>query len=268
MKVLLTGSLVVFLSTPTDAKAVEIVAHRGASFDAPENTLASVNLAWKRRADAVEIDVYLSKDGRILAFHDKTTKRTAGVNRKIGDQTFAELRKLDVGTWKGKRYKGEKIPTLVEVLKTIPDGKRLYIEIKCGPEIIPALARDLKSAGKKPEQTAIIGFSFATMTKIKRELPKLDVYWVIGLKQNKTTKRWKPSLGEILKKTKAANLRGVHLSDKPVITKAYVTKLHETGLRVGVWTVNDLKAARRLQSAGVDGLTTDRPGWLRENLNR
>ena len=167
-----------------NAVAVEIIGHRGASHDAPENTLASVNLAWKRNADAVEIDCYLSKDGKIVVVHDKTTKRYGGPDKKIVDQTLAELRKIDVGRWKNAKFAGEQIPTLGEVLKTIPAGKRLFIEIKCGPEIVPELKRVLKAAGKKSTQTAVISFSHDVVTAVKKELPILQVYWVVGLKRH------------------------------------------------------------------------------------
>ncbi|MCA9017815.1 MAG: glycerophosphodiester phosphodiesterase, partial [Planctomycetaceae bacterium] len=117
--------------------AVEIIGHRGASYDAPENTLASVNLAWQRNADAVEIDIYLTKDGKIVAYHDKTTKRIGGRDQAVNEQTLAELQTLDVGAWKNEKYKEERIPTLTQILKAIPAGKRLFIEIKCGPEVLP-----------------------------------------------------------------------------------------------------------------------------------
>ena len=87
---------VVMTGMPEFVRAVEIIGHRGASRDAPENTLASVNLAWKRNADAVEIDVYLSKDGHIVVVHDETTKRYGGPDRKIADQTLADLKKLEL----------------------------------------------------------------------------------------------------------------------------------------------------------------------------
>lgn len=262
-------SLVMGVFTSNRAiEAVEIVGHRGASYDAPENTLASVKLAWKRGADAVEIDVYLSKDGRIVAIHDETTKRTAGVDRKVVDQSFAQLRKLDAGTWKGRKWAGEKIPSLREVLATIPAGKRLFIEVKCGDEIIPPLKRDLKAAGKKPAQSAVIGFSYSTMRKVKRELPDLDVFWVVGLKRDKKTKRWTPGVDEIVRKTKAAKLQGAHLSSKPVIDRDYVSRFQDASLKLFVWTVNDPQEAKRVIAAGVDGITTDRPGYLKRRLSR
>src|SRR5580698_8356847 len=102
---------------------MEIIAHRGSSFEAPENTLAAVNLAWRQRADAVEIDVHLSRDGRLVVIHDSNTRRTTGVNRKVARQTLAELHALDAGRWKGLTWLGEKIPSLEEVLASVPPGK-------------------------------------------------------------------------------------------------------------------------------------------------
>ena len=134
------------------AADVEIIAHRGASYDAPENTLEAVRLAWSQKADAVEVDVFLSKDGEVVLHHDATTKKLAGVDRKVVDQSYAELRQLDVGAWKGDQWYGVRIPKLDDVLATIPEGKRIFVEVKCGPEIIPALAKSFRQSGKKPEQ--------------------------------------------------------------------------------------------------------------------
>ena len=120
---------------------MEIIAHRGASHDAPENTLAAIRLAWQQEADAVEVDVQLSKDGKLVVIHDDNTKRSGRFARKVNAQTLDELRKLDVGRWKGKRWAGEKIPTLAAVLATVPDGKRLFVEFKCGPDGIPEFKR-------------------------------------------------------------------------------------------------------------------------------
>src|SRR5258706_7289864 len=121
---------------PPTKTRFEIIAHRGASHDSPVNTLAAVQLGWKQRADAVEIDVQFSKDNHIVVIHDDTTRKTGGLRRKVGEQTLAELRTLDVGRWKDARWRGEKIPTLAEVLATIPDQRRLFVDIKCGPECV------------------------------------------------------------------------------------------------------------------------------------
>ncbi|HUG91891.1 MAG TPA: glycerophosphodiester phosphodiesterase, partial [Planctomycetaceae bacterium] len=238
------------------AEGVEIIGHRGASHDAPENTLASVMLAWQQGADAVEIDVFLSKDGRIIAIHDKTTKRLAGLDRPVADQTFAELRQLDVGLWKGGQFAGERIPTLAEVLATIPDGRRLFIEIKCGPEIVPELKRELDAARKDPRQTAVIGFSLETVAAVKRELPLLACYWVVELKPDETTGRLIPDAGELIGQAREAGLEGLDVGNSPPIDAEFVAAVKAAELELYVWTVNDVEAARRLRDLGIDGLTT------------
>ena len=111
---------------------VKIIAHRGASHLAPENTLASVNLAWELGADAVEVDVHLTGDGRIVAIHDTTTGRTGGTQLEVAQTYSRHLRRLDVGRHKNHDFAGEPIPFLGEVLDTIPPGRHLFIEIKCG----------------------------------------------------------------------------------------------------------------------------------------
>ena len=91
---------------------VEIIGHRGASYLAPENTVASANLAWEKQADAVEVDIYLTQDSKIVVIHDSTTKRTAGQDMEVAKSTARQLRELDVGSFKNVDYAGEKIPLL------------------------------------------------------------------------------------------------------------------------------------------------------------
>src|SRR5438128_11840999 len=90
------------------ANLPELIAHRGASHDAPENTLAAVQLAWQQHADAVEVDVRISRDGQLVVIHDDNTLRTGKAARKVSDETLAELRSLDVGRWKGRQWSGER----------------------------------------------------------------------------------------------------------------------------------------------------------------
>ncbi len=247
------------------AFGLEIIGHRGASYDAPENTLSSFKLGYEQKADADECDIYLTKDGRIVVIHDGTTVRTGGVTNKISDQTFDELRRLDVGKWGKWKDLGfsEKIPSLVEVLELIPDGKRLFIEVKCGPEILPELETVLRHAGKRPEQTVIIGFGYETMQQAKAKSPKLQVLWLVS-KNNKTKKY--PPVKDLIEKAKAANLDGLDLESGFPIDKAFVDTVHRAGLKLYTWTVDDPALARKEASAGVEGITTNRPRWLREQL--
>jgi glycerophosphoryl diester phosphodiesterase len=245
--------------------AVEIIGHRGASFDAPENTLASFKLGYQQKADADELDIYLTRDGKIVVMHDASTARTAGVSNQLAAATFDELRRLDVGQWGKWQGKGfsEKIPALSEVLPLIPKGRRLFIEIKCGPEVLPELGRVLKRAGKKPEQTVLIGFGYDTMKQAKAAFPHLQVLWLAGA--DSKTKKYLP-VDELIRKAKAANLDGLDLESGFPMDSAFVKQVHAAGLKLYTWTVDDPELARKEAAAGVEGITTNRPGWLREQL--
>src|SRR3954471_3999319 len=231
----IVGSLVVAgLCMSSTAFATQIVGHRGASFDAPENTLSSFKLGYKQNADADELDIHLTKDGKVVVMHDYDTGRTGGTKLKISDHTLEELRALDIGKWGKWQGKGfsEKVPLLSEVLELIPDGKRLFIEIKCGPEILPELEKVLKKSGKKPEQTVIIGFGYETMLAAKEKFPNLEVDW-LGAPEKKNKKR--PTLEEMIQKAKAAKLDGLDLNSNFPIDKDFVDKVHKAGLKLYTW---------------------------------
>lgn len=267
------------LAAITHADAVEIIAHRGASYDAPENTLAAVNLGWKRNADAVEVDVFLSKDNRIVAIHDKNTKRTTGHDGLVREMTWPELRKLEAGSWKNKKYKGEPIPLLSDILATIPEGKYLVIEIKCGPEIIQPLAVLLERAKVAPSKTAIISFSFDVVVAAKKQFPKRAVYYLSSIKQNKNGGRWEPTVELLIKKARTAGLNGLSLgnmgSQGAVGNKSLVDYLRHmrkettaSDLGFYVWTVDSPKMGKLLADLGLDGITTNRPAFLKSQLNK
>jgi glycerophosphoryl diester phosphodiesterase len=238
---------------------IDIIGHRGASHDAPENTLAAFRLGWAQRADANELDIRLTRDGQVVVFHDATTRRIAGLDRPVDAQTLAQLQALDAGSWKSAAWAGERIPALTDVLATIPDGKRLYFEIKCGVEVLPALEQVIAEARSEAEQVALIGFGLATMAAAKKRLPKHDAYWVVENKEP-------PPLGSLISQAKAAGLDGLDLQGTFPIDRLLVENIKAAGLKLCTWTVDDLPTAKRLLEAGVDGITTNRPGWLREQL--
>jgi glycerophosphoryl diester phosphodiesterase len=244
--------------------SVEIIAHRGASHDAPENTLPAIKLAWEQGADAVEVDVHLSRDGRVAVIHDYSTAKTAGVKKKVCDQTWAELQKLDAGSWKHRRWAGACIPSLEAVLATVPKGKRLFIEVKCGEEFVAAAAADLQNRSAK--EVVVIGFSLPCMKKVKAAFPELEVCWIVEFKRNLRTGRWSPSATEVIEKTRAAGLDGLDVGAKGPITREFIQQAKQAGLTVYVWTVDSARAARKLIEASVDGITTNRPGWLRRRV--
>jgi len=246
---------------------VEIIGHRGASFDAPENTLSSFRLGYEQKADGVELDIHLTKDDKIVVMHDYDTARVGGSTNKIVNSTLAELRDYEIGRW-GKWTNGnfhEKIPLLSEVLPIIPPGKKLFIEIKTGPEIVPELVEVLKGAKAKPEQLVIITFNYESAIVAKKMLPQLKTYWLVGYAKDKVTGKF-PDLKQTIAKAKAGHLDGLDLNFNWPLTKETVGEIKRAGLECHVWTVDDSAKAKELAEAGVDSITTNRPGWLREQL--
>jgi glycerophosphoryl diester phosphodiesterase len=244
---------------------MEIVAHRGASADAPENTLAAVRLAWAQGADAVEVDVALSKDGRVVVLHDDSTERLAGRDRAVDEQTFAELRQLDVGAWKGERFRGERIPLLSEVLATVPKGRRLFVELKAGPEILSPLERVFEEAGDRAGRVTLIGFKRGTLAEAKRRFPRLRAYW-LSRKVLAGGEGPDPAAADLIAKAREAGLDGLDVQARAAVDAGFVRAAKAAGLSVYVWSVDEAADARRFATAGADGVTTDRPGALREEL--
>lgn len=246
-------------------RAVEFVAHRGASFDAPENTLASGKLAFVQNADALETDIWLTKDGQIIVSHDLNTKRTTGRDAKLIDLTFAEARQLDAGTWKDPKFAGEKLPTLEEQLALIPAGKRIFIELKAGPEIVPALKATLAKTHLKRSQLVLITFKLPAAKAAKEAMPDLPVQWLLSA-PSKDPKKPSPDLDEAIAQAKAAKLDGLDVNFNFPMDVAAMKKIRAAGLQIHVWTVDDPVVAKRWAALGVDSITTNRPGWLREQL--
>lgn len=254
----------VVASEPVDFKdaggkrMVEIVAHRGASFLAPENTLAAVNLAWELGADAVEVDVHLSADGRIVAIHDPCTNRTAGVRHPIATTPSNQLRLLNVGHRVGPEPRHEGIPFLEEVLCTIPPGRRLFIEIKCGREIIPPLGRILGHESRR-DHIAVIGFDLETLARCKAAMPETPMYHL------HKTRLGLPYRGGLIEQVRARGLDGLSVKWQG-LRPAFTQAVKAEGLDLYAWTVDDVRSASRLAAMGIDGITTNRPGWLRTHL--
>jgi glycerophosphoryl diester phosphodiesterase len=232
-----------------------IIAHRGASSIAPENTLSSALLAWQLKADAVEVDIFLSKDNRIMGIHDANTLRTSGEDYIVKDTHSSVLRGLEVGSFKDEKYRGEKIPFLEEIIETIPPGKELVIEIKCGSEVIHFL-KDIITKYGPGKRFSFICFDLETIIDIKRQFPDYRCYWLCGNKKMLNQK-----IGEVAR----AGLEGVSLKHS-IIDKEVMDMAGELELEVFTYTVNDAAEALRLIKLGVKGITTDRPLWLRETL--
>ena len=247
-----------------------IVAHRGASHDAPENTLAAFRLAWEQGADAIEGDFFLTKDGEIVCTHDKVTGRLNAEKRKmeVAKSTLAELQSLDVGSWKGERWKGERMPTLRDVFKLVPDGKRILVEVKCGAEILPALKKEIRACELRPEQIIIISFQKDVIRAAKRSLPEIKAFWLTSFKENKETGKVEPTEKAVMKTLPELRADGLSCGDHISIKPQFLESVRGAGFETHCWTINDPKRALELASFGMQSITTDRPALIREALER
>jgi len=243
------------------------IAHRGASFEAPENTLAAFELAWEQGADGIEGDFRLTRDGEIVCIHDETAKRTAEADMKVAGSSLAELRRLDAGAWKGEAWRGCRIPTLQELLATVPANGMMFIEVKCGPEILPPLARTLAQSGLQPEQIFIISFQNQVIAETKRGIPGVNAYWLTGFTISETSGRITPSSKEIVKTLEQSGADGAGCQYHSFIDQAFVHALQSAHKKLNIWTVDEIDTANRLSKLGADFITSNRAGWLKENIS-
>ena len=240
-----------------------IIAHRGESYDSPENTLASVNLAWERGADAVEVDVRITKDKKILVIHDSTTKRTGNKNYKIKDNLYDELKNVNVGFINGNKYKAETIPLLTDVIKTIPENKVLLNDIKIGKEIVPYLEDIIRNIENKKENIILISEKYQTLKELKKINPEVESHLIIYKKWY----RFIFSVKQIVKKCKEIDLDGIDIKDGIYLTKGFIDKIKYSGITIYTWTINDPARAQLLFNNGINGITTDKANWLKGKMN-
>lgn len=244
-----------------------LIAHRGESFDAPENTLAAINLAWKRGAKAVEIDIRLTADNEIVVIHDKDTLRITGVKKIIDSTPLKELKLLNAGFHKKGNWNNVRIPTLSEVLKTIPSDGRLIIEIKSNDSILAKLTYELSQSNKNPNQIEIIAFDLRTLAKAKELLPQFRMLWLLNFDYILPSWFVVVNNENIIKKLNKLNINGVSVWAGKLLTSSFISEFKEAGLFVYTWTVDDLEKAKIIINDGIDGLTTNRAGWMKNKLN-
>jgi len=240
------------------------IAHRGSSHLAPENTLASFKLGWQETTTC-ELDIQPTRDGKLLVIHDDSALRTTGIDFAVAEHALSELQQLDAGSFKGIQWKGEKLPSLEEVIAAMPAGKRLLIEIKAGPEVVPELVRVIRASGKG-NRLLIHSFDEAACVETRKALPHIPVYLLIASRHNPLTGTWSPSLDETMLKVKEARLNGIGANDTALVDASAIQKIHSAGLKLNIWTVDRVHEAKKLIDLGVDGLITNRPGWLKAQL--
>jgi len=239
------------------AKKPEIIAHRGASAYAPENTLAAYRLAWEQGSPSAEVDVWLTKDNKVICLHDKTTKRVTGVDLLPREANFAEIAVLDAGGWKNPVYTGERIPLLSDLIAAMPADRHLFLEIKDNEDIVPFVKEIIEKSGKK-HQITIIGFSYDVMKAFREAMPDMPIKWLIGSEKDKTTGEYQKISPANVQKAKEAGFDGLNVSYLGV-TQELIDASKAAGFELYIWTVDDPKIARKMVEMGVAGVTTNVP---------
>jgi glycerophosphoryl diester phosphodiesterase len=260
----LAALAVVATTAAADPSTVINVAHRGASAYGPENTVVAFKLAAEQGADAFEFDVQETKDHKLVLMHDTTLNRTTDAEKvfpdrsswKVGDLPLAQIRKLDAGSWFDSDYEGEPVPTLGEALNAMQgSGLDLRLEIK-SPRLYPGIedrvAGELRrnASWLSGNRVVVQSFDWDSMRTFHKELPPVP----IGLLGT-------PKTAELDDLAKFADEIDPAYAD---VTRSYVKRVHDEGMQIFTWTVNDPDDMRRMVSYGVDGIMTNKPDVLSE----
>jgi glycerophosphoryl diester phosphodiesterase len=245
---------------PVTITRPRIVAHRGASIDAPENTLAAFRRAWELGVECVELDVRLTRDGAVVVIHDDTTARTAGVDRPVAAQTLAEIRALDAGAWRGARFAGEKIPTLAEAIATIPSGGTLFVELKTGPADAKAVADVIRAEkpGARGASIALQSFDPDSLAALAAALGGgVPTFWDVDPPTG-ADGRPQPYVHATIDDASAHGFTGLAL-DYRYVTDEFLAAARTAGLFMDVWTINDATDLAAWAAKDVLWVETDRP---------
>lgn len=245
------------------AQSPLIVAHRGASSSAPENTLAAFNAAWTEGADAIEGDFHLTADGKIVCIHDADTLRVTEerIERQVASSTLAELQALDVGSWKGAQFASQRVPTIDDVIQQVPAKGIIYVEIKCGPEIVEPLENAVRESQLVRDQIRIISFKADVIDACKNALPEIDAYWLVDFKRSEGS--WQPTAEEIVSKARELHADGVDVkANVDLVDEHFIAVCRAAGLSIHVWTVNEPDTAQHFARLGVDSITTNHPSLV------
>ncbi|HET8759510.1 MAG TPA: glycerophosphodiester phosphodiesterase family protein [Nitrospiria bacterium] len=239
-------------AVPWTADAPAVIAHRGASAVAPENTLAAFRLAVRAGAPVVEFDVHQTRDHRLVVVHDASLQRTTGVRRAVEHLTAREIIGLDAGSWFGPEHRGARIPTLDQVLGALTGRAALNIELKAGTRrLYPGLESRVLALVRRSgwrERVLVSSFHVRYLQRLRR----LDATIAIGV----LIHPW--SLRGALSRAKRLAAASIHPPAR-VVTADLVRRIHAAGCAVLPYTVDDAAEKRRLVRLGVDGFFTNRP---------
>jgi len=231
-------------------RACMVIAHRGASSSAPENTLAAFDLALEMGARHLELDVELTRDGHVVVIHDDTVDRTTDGSGPVTAHTLDELRRLDAGRWFGAAFAGERIPTYEDVLVRYRGRAHLHTEIKGrAPELSRQTVDLIRRHGMESEVT-LTSFQRVRLEEVRAYAPELPSGWLV-------TDVSETTLAE------ARRLGLVQLCPRaPLVTRELVQRLHAMGFVVRAWGVATEDLMRQVAEAGADGMTVNFPDRL------
>ena len=237
-----------------------VIAHRGASGHAPENTIAAFKRAVELGAGFIETDLHLTRDAKFVAIHDATLERTTNGHGSIHDATLADLRKLDAGQWYDREFSGEHIPTLDEVLDFSRENDVVfYLEIKY--DVAWGMHHSLVASIRKAEnaaRTIVISFDPSTIAAVRRVDPSI----MVGLLADDTDQAARPDLVNTAMRAGARQL----CVQSSLLSGEIVDRAHSADIQVVTWTINDAEQMRAAVRTGVDGIMTDLPDRLRALL--
>lgn len=235
------------------------IAHRGESKDAPENTLPAFKLAVER-GFGFECDLYLSSDKRVFSFHDHNLRRTARINMPTSSASWEDvISKVDAGAWKGEQWKGVRPALLEEILPLARKGRKIYVEIKTGPEIVPYVKEIFaKQDAANPETALFICFNAKVCAELKKQMPEYKVYWLCSAKVSKDNRSQPRPVQSIIDTLKSINADGVDMQwDASVATEEFVRKIKEAGFEFHVWTLDRLADSLAAFERGAQTVTTN-----------
>jgi glycerophosphoryl diester phosphodiesterase len=235
-----------------------IFAHRGASVSSPENTMSAFELAVKLGTKAIELDTMLSSDGIPMVIHDHTLGRTTNGHGNVKDRSYSELSLLDAGSWFAETFRGEKIPSLNQVLARFSDKIIINIELKNYHAPYDNLTESvLQLVGELNLWDSVLFSSF--LPRNLRLIKKIKTDAKVALLCPTGFKGW------IFRSTIYKNLSPaiIHPAVENV-DRGYIQREHRKGRRVHVWTVNDKEKAKELFFDEIDGIFTDDPALMLE----
>lgn len=234
-----------------------IIAHRGVSFDLPENSLPAFNISWNHAADGIEGDFHLTKDGAIVCIHDEDTGRVCKQNLIVRDSTLKELKALDLD-YKGTENLQIKIPTLAEVLEILPVGKKIFIEVKCGSEIVKPLLGELSRSKLNSNDAVIISFDEEVIKEFKVIAPNYRALLLYSYEAGCNINK----LIDVMR-----NIKADGLGTDNELSKTLVEQTINAGFEYHSWTIDSIHVAQKLINWGSSSITTNKPGHLIQQLS-